>query len=338
MAGACDVARVLVTGAGGFIGSHLTEALVRSGEDVVAHVEYNSLGSRGWLDETPTEVQDSVEYFSGDIRDPYATSAALRGVDTVFHLAALIAIPHSYRSPHSYVETNVIGTLNVLQGALERDVSRIIHTSTSEVYGSARFVPITEEHPLQGQSPYSASKIGADQLAFSFHRSFGAPVTIVRPFNTYGPRQSARAVIPTIITQIAAGKKSIHLGSTEPTRDFSFVMDIVEGFLSASRTDGSDGEVVNLGSNFEIAVGDLVHEIAALMDSPVEIVTDELRVRPPLSEVERLWASNYKAAQLLRWRPAYAGLDGLRRGLASTIEWFIDPANRSAYRVDGYAV
>lgn len=338
MVGAFNVSRVLVTGASGFIGSHLTEALVREGHKVVAHVEYNSFGSRGWLDTIHKDTQAEIEFFSGDIRDPHATSLALKEIDTVFHLAALVAIPHSYRSPQAYIETNVLGTLNVLQGVREHDVGKMVHTSTSEVYGSAQFVPITEEHPLQGQSPYAASKIGADQLAYSFHQSFGTPVTIVRPFNTYGPRQSARAVIPTIITQIAAGKNTIQLGSTAPTRDFTYVGDVVDGFLKAAQAEESAGEVVNLGSNFEIAIGDLVHKIAGLMQSPVEFVTDDLRVRPALSEVDRLWAENKKASLLLGWKPSVAGLEGLSKGLASTIEWFSEPSHLAAYKTDVYNV
>jgi dTDP-glucose 4,6-dehydratase len=254
----------------------------------------------------------------------------------VLHLAALIAIPYSYHSPDTYVDTNVKGTLNVLQAARELGVKRIVHTSTSEVYGTARFVPITEEHPLQGQSPYSATKIAADQLAYSFFASFGLPVVIVRPFNTYGPRQSARAVIPTIITQIANGKRQIKLGAVSPTRDFNFVKDTVAGFIAAMNSDQGLGEVVNFGSNFEISIGDTVQLIAEVMNTEIEIVTDEDRLRPANSEVERLWADNSKARQLFGWQPSYGGREGFKRGLAETAEWFMNPANLASYKSDIY--
>ncbi len=330
--------KVLVTGADGFIGSHLTEALLSAGYDVRAFVLYNSFSSWGWLDHAPASVRQSLDVFAGDVRDPNGVRIAMRGCDAVLHLAALIAIPYSYHSPDTYVDTNVKGTLNVLQAARDLGVKRVVHTSTSEVYGTAKFVPITEEHPLQGQSPYSASKIGADQLAYSFFASFGLPVTIARPFNTYGPRQSARAVIPTIITQVANGKREIRLGSTSPTRDFNFVRDTVAGFIAAMESEGGLGEVVNFGSNFEISVGDTVRLIAEVMGRDIEVVTDEDRLRPQNSEVERLWADNGKARQMFGWTPAYAGLGGFRRGLEETARWFCDPSNLAAYKSDRYNI
>lgn len=324
--------KYLVTGADGFIGSHLVERLVRGGHEVRAFVLYNSFSSWGWLDDAPADLAGNFEIFAGDIRDPHGVRAAMKGCDVVLHLAALIAIPYSYHSPDTYVDTNVKGTLNVVQAARDLGVRRVVHTSTSEVYGTARFVPITEEHPLQGQSPYSASKIGADQMALSFHAAFGTPVTVLRPFNTYGPRQSARAVIPTIITQLAAGERKIRLGALHPTRDFSFVDDTVSGFVAAAEAAGTDGEVINLGSGFEIAIGDTAREIAASMGVDVEITGDAQRLRPEASEVERLWAGTEKARRLLKWTPTFGGIDGFRRGLARTIEWFRIPANLRRYK------
>ena len=328
--------RVLVTGADGFIGSHLTEALVRAGYDVRAFVLYNSFNSWGWLDQCAPDVRGQFEMFSGDIRDPHGVKEALKGCDAVLHLAALIAIPYSYHSPAAYVDTNVTGTLNVLQAARELGVRRLIHTSTSEVYGTARFVPITEDHPLQGQSPYAATKIAADQLAYSFYASFGLPVVIARPFNTYGPRQSARAVIPAIIIQIANGLRQIKLGAVSPTRDFNFVRDTVAGFLAALESEGGCGEVVNLGSNFETSIGDTAQLIARVMNVEIEIVTDDARLRPEKSEVERLWAANDKARQLFGWQPQYSGRAGFERGLAETAQWFSRPENLRAYKADLY--
>ncbi len=328
--------KILVTGADGFIGSHLTEALVRAGHRVKAFVLYNSFNSWGWLDHCSEDVKGGFEVFAGDVRDPHGVKEAMKGCDAVLHLAALIAIPYSYHSPDTYVDTNVKGTLNVLQAARDLSVARVVHTSTSEVYGTARFVPISEDHPLQGQSPYSATKIAADQLAYSFFASFGLPVVTVRPFNTYGPRQSARAVIPTIITQIASGRRQIRLGAVSPTRDFNFVGDTVAGFVAALNSDQGLGEVINIGSNFEISVGDTVQLIAEAMGAEVEILTDEARLRPENSEVERLWASNAKAQQLLGWQPAYGGRDGFRRGLELTAEWFRRPENLRAYKADIY--
>jgi len=330
--------KILVTGADGFIGSHLVEELVRSGYQVRAFVLYNSFNSWGWLDNCAAEVKGKFEVFSGDIRDPYCVKEAMKNCDGVLHLAALIAIPYSYYSPDTYVDTNVKGTLNVMQAARELQIQRVVHTSTSEVYGSARYVPITEDHPLQGQSPYSATKIAADQIAYSFYTSFGVPVMTVRPFNTYGPRQSARAVIPTIITQIANGKRQIKLGDTSPTRDFNFVKDIVSGFIAAFESDNGCGEVVNLGSNFEISVGESAKLIGEVMGKEIEVVSDMVRFRPPNSEVERLWADNSKALDLLGWAPRYAGREGFKRGLIETVNWFSDPNNLTKYKSDIYNV
>lgn len=327
---------ILITGADGFIGSHLTEALVRLGHNVRAFVMYNSFNSWGWLDNCAPDVKGQFQVFAGDIRDPNGVKQAIQGCDTVLHLAALIAIPYSYHSPDAYVDTNVKGTLNVLQAARQLGVRRVVHTSTSEVYGTARFVPITEEHPLQGQSPYSATKIGADHLAYSFYASFGLPVVTARPFNTYGPRQSARAVIPTIITQIASGQRVIKLGALSPTRDFNYVADTVAGFVAAMNSDIGHGEVVNFGSNFEISVGDTVRMVAEIMGAKVEIESDEVRFRPANSEVERLWADNQKAKTLFGWEPAYAGRAGLARGLKETIDWFTQPSNLAAYKTGVY--
>lgn len=330
--------KVLITGADGFIGSHLTETLVERGYDVRAFVMYNSLDSWGWLDEVPAAIRDSLDVVAGDIRDPFAVREALRGCDAVLHLAALIAIPFSYRAPQAYVETNIGGTLNVVQAARDLGLNKVVHTSTSEVYGTARFVPITEEHPLQGQSPYSASKIGADQLALSFHASFDVPVAVIRPFNTYGPRQSARAVIPTIITQIARGNRHIKLGAVTPTRDFSYVADTVNGFISVLESKAAVGKVINVGSDFEISIGDTARVIADVMNATIEIETEEARLRPASSEVERLWADNAKAKALLGWQPQYGDLDGFRRGLKHTVEWFQNPDNLRRYRVGRYVV
>lgn len=330
--------KILVTGADGFIGSHLTETLIRRGFDVRAFVFYNSFNSWGWLDNAEPSIRKGLDVFAGDIRDPHGVMDAMRGCDIVLHLAALIAIPFSYHSPDTYVDTNIKGTLNVLQAARKLGGIKVIHTSTSEVYGTARFVPITEEHPMLGQSPYSASKIGADQLAYSFFASFGLPVTIVRPFNTYGPRQSARAVIPTIITQIAAGQRHIKLGAIHPTRDFNFVMDTVEGFIQAAGSEKGIGEVVNFGSNFEVSIGETALLIAEVMGIQIDIESDEERLRPSNSEVERLWAANAKAHELFGWQPTYGGREGFKRGLQETIDWFSDGSNLAAYKVDRYNI
>lgn len=329
---------ILITGADGFIGSHLTEALVRMGYKARAFVVYNSFNSWGWLDYCAPDIKDRFEVFSGDIRDPHGIKEAMRGCDAVLHLAALIAIPYSYHSPDTYVDTNIKGTLNVLQAARELGVKRVIHTSTSEVYGTALFVPITEGHPLQGQSPYSATKIAADQLAYSFHSSFNLPVVIVRPFNTYGPRQSARAVIPTIITQIANGSRRIKLGAVSPTRDFNYVKDTVAGFIAVLNSENGLGEVVNIGSNFEISVGDTAQLIAEAMNAEIEIISDETRLRPENSEVERLWADNTKANKLFGWQPSYGGRAGFKRGLIETAEWFSRADNLCRYKSDLYNI
>ena len=327
---------ILITGADGFIGSHLTEALVKEGYKVKAFVSYNSFNSWGWLDRCDVEIKGQFEVISGDIRDYARVKEAMRGSDAVMHLAALIAIPYSYYSPETYLDTNVKGTLNILQAAREFGVGKVIHTSTSEVYGSAKFVPISESHPLQGQSPYSASKIAADQFAYSFYSSFGLPVVIVRPFNTYGPRQSARAVIPTIITQIASGQRRITLGALSPTRDFNYVDDTVAGFISALNSDQAIGEVVNFGSNYEISIGELAKLIAEVMCVDIEISSNEDRLRPINSEVERLWADNSKALELFNWQPQYAGVEGLRCGLQKTVKWFSEAENLNFYKVADY--
>jgi dTDP-glucose 4,6-dehydratase len=329
---------VLVTGADGFIGSHLTESLVRQGFRVRAFVMYNSFNSWGWLDKCDEDVKGNFEVVSGDIRDPYGVKAAMSGCDAVLHLAALIAIPFSYNSPGTYLETNIKGTLNVLQAVKELGIKRLIHTSTSEVYGTAQFVPITEEHRLLGQSPYSASKIGADQLAYSFYSSFDTPVLILRPFNTYGPRQSARAVIPTIITQILNGKNKIELGSTSPTRDFNYVKDIVSGFCAALVSKDGLGEIINLGSNFEVSIRDTARLIMELMGKTLKIDKDNQRVRPKGSEVERLWADNSKARRILGWEPAFSDIEGFKKGLNETIDWFKQPSSAISYKPDIYNI
>ena len=325
-------ATILVTGADGFIGSHLTEALVRQGYKVRAFVYYNSFNSWGWLDNCDEDVKGNFEVFAGDIRDPHGVKEAMKGCEAVLHLAALIAIPFSYHSPDSYVDTNIKGTLNVLQAARELGVKRVIHTSTSEVYGTAQFVPITEKHPLQGQSPYSATKIAADQLANSFYASFGLPVITIRPFNTYGPRQSTRAVIPTIITQIASGVHEIMLGAVNPTRDFTYVGDTVDGFIAALGAKTGFGEVINLGSNFEISIKETAQLISETMGVSIKITSDRERVRPEKSEVERLWADITKAKELISWEPSHAGREGFKRGLTETIQWFLNSGNLNSYK------
>jgi NAD dependent epimerase/dehydratase len=328
--------KILVTGADGFIGSHLTEELVRQGYNVRAFVFYNSYNSWGWLDYSTKEILNSLDIFSGDIRDPYGVKEAMKGCDVVLHLAALIAIPYSYHSPSTYVETNVKGTLHILQAARELGIEKIVHTSTSEVYGTARFVPITEDHPLQPQSPYSATKIGADSIAMSFYHAFDMPVTIVRPFNTYGPRQSARAIIPTVITQIATRNNKVAVGALHPTRDFNYVTDIVMGFIAAMHSRESIGEVINLGSSYEISMADTVKLIADIKGVEIQIETDPVRLRPEKSEVERLWSDNSKAKRLLGWEPHYGGLEGFARGLTETIQWFADSDNLKMYKAGIY--
>lgn len=327
--------KILVTGADGFIGSHVVETLVKSGHDVRAFVLYNSFNSWGWLDESDKAIRDSIDIFAGDIRDPHGVDKAVEKQEVILNLAALIAIPYSYHSPDTYIDTNIKGTLNILQAARRHGVKRVVQTSTSEVYGTAQYIPIDEAHPLHPQSPYAATKVGADQLALSFHASFGVPVGILRPFNTYGPRQSARAVIPTIISQLA-NKSKVKLGSLSPTRDFSFVQDTANGFLAAAQSDAIVGQTINLGSGFEISIKETAETIAKLMNTKLELVDDEQRVRPENSEVERLHASIEKAKTLLGWQPELKGLAGFETGLKKTIEWFSNPKNLSRYKADRY--
>lgn len=330
--------KVLLTGADGFIGSHLAERLVRDGHDVRAIVVYNSMDSWGWLDTVPSEVTSQMEIVPGDIRDPALMMSAVAGREAVLHLAALIAIPYSYVAPDLYVQTNIQGTLNLLNGARAAEVDRFIHTSTSEVYGTARYVPMDEGHPLQGQSPYSASKIGADQMVNSFYTSFGLPAVTIRPFNTFGPRQSARAVIPTIISQLAAGKREVQLGALSPTRDFTYVSDTVGGFAAALGSSEGAGEVLNLGAGFEISIGQTFSSIAEVMGVDAVAIEDPNRLRPQNSEVERLFSDNSKAKEILGWSPELAGVDGFKTGLASTVEWFVNHDNLKRYRTNAYTV
>ncbi len=324
--------KVLITGSEGFIGSHLTETLVELGAEVTALVQYNSFNNWGWIDTFNDKIKDSIEVVTGDIREYDNMKRIIKGKDVVFHLAALIAIPYSYLSPMAYVRTNVEGTTNVLEACRDYEVEKIIHTSTSETYGTALYVPIDEKHPMQGQSPYSASKIAADKMAESFYRSFGTPVATIRPFNTYGPRQSARAVIPTIISQILSGKREIRLGSLTPTRDFNYVKDTVEAFISVAESDKTIGQVVNVGSNHEISIGDLARNIIELTNNEVKIICDEERLRPEKSEVNRLWADNAKIKELIGWEPKYA----LKEGLKETIHWIEN--NMEYYKPDIYNV
>lgn len=327
---------ILITGADGFIGSHLAETLVKQGKKVKAFVYYNSFNSFGWLDNS-TFIKD-MEIFSGDVRDPYAVKQAIKGCSHVLNLAALIGIPYSYYSPNSYIDTNINGVLNLLNAARDNGVEKFVHTSTSEVYGTANYVPIDEKHPLNAQSPYAASKIGADQLALSFYQSFNMPISILRPFNTYGPRQSARAVLPTIISQILQDKKTIKLGKISPTRDFNYIHDTVSGFISALNASNDLGEVINIGSNFEISIKDSVNIIANILNKNISIDTDENRIRPDKSEVERLWCNNSKAEELYGWKPKFAGIEGFTKGLTSTIDWFSNNDNLSKYKADIYNI
>ncbi len=324
--------KVLITGADGFIGSHLTESLLKRGYEVKAFTMYNSFNTWGWLDTLSKESLNQIEIISGDVRDPNGVRDAMKGVDGVFHLAALIAIPFSYHSPDSYVDTNIKGTLNVLQAARELGTERIMITSTSEVYGTAQYVPIDEKHPFQGQSPYSATKIGADRLAESFYRSFNLPISIVRPFNTYGPRQSARAVIPTIISQLLSGKKEIKLGSLTPTRDFNYVKDTAAGFIAIAESDKTIGEEINIATQQEISIGELTSEIINQINPEARIICDEQRIRPEKSEVNRLLGSNEKIKRLTDWVPHYT----FEQGIKETISWFED--NLSRYKVDLYNI
>jgi NAD dependent epimerase/dehydratase len=326
--------KILVTGADGFIGSHLVEGLLDKGCHVRAFVLYNAFNSKGWLDTFPKKKLDEIDVFAGDIRDPNGVRKAMQGMDMVFHLAALIAIPFSYHSPDSYVDTNIKGTLNVLQAARDTACNRVLITSTSEVYGTAQYVPIDERHPFQGQSPYSATKIGADRIAESFYRSFNTPVTIVRPFNTYGPRQSARAVIPTVVTQLLAGATEIKLGSIHPTRDFNYVKDTVDGFIAIADTQATIGEEINIASQQEISIGQLAREIIDQINPTARVVSDDIRIRPEKSEVERLLGSNEKIRRLTGWQPAYT----LKQGIRETIEWFRDEENLRRYQWDVYNI
>lgn len=325
--------KVLVTGADGFIGSHLTETLVEMGYDVRAFVLYNSFNTWGWLDYIPKEIKNNIDVFAGDVRDPNRLKMAVKDCELIFHLAALIAIPYSYLAARSYLETNIIGTLNVCQAALENKC-RVIHTSSSEVYGTAQYVPINEKHPLQPQSPYSASKIGADSIAMSFYHSFKLPLTIARPFNTYGPRQSARAIIPTIISQIVGEKKQIKLGNIKPTRDFTFVKDICQGFLELAASEEATGEIFNIGSNFEISIGDLFKLIKKFMRSDVELVAEDNRKRPDKSEVFRLWCDNSKINKFTGFIPKYK----IEQGLKETIRWYTQKDNLSRYKTNIYNI
>jgi len=326
--------KVLVTGADGFIGSHLVERLINEGCSVRAFAYYNSFNTWGWIDTFDKEIVKQIDVFSGDIRDPNGVRTAMKDIDVVFHLAALIAIPYSYHSPDSYIDTNIKGTLNVLQAARDIECSKVLVTSTSEVYGTAQYVPIDEKHPYQGQSPYSASKIGADRIAESFWRSFQMPITIVRPFNTYGPRQSARAVIPTIITQLLSGEKVIKLGSMTPTRDFNYVKDTVSGFVEIAKSDQTIGEEINIANENEISIGDTAKMLIKMIDPSAEIFCDEMRLRPELSEVNRLLGANSKIKKLTRWRPEYTFEVGIRE----TIEWFRTGDNLKRYKSDIYNV
>lgn len=326
------MANILVTGADGFIGSHLTEMLVKQGYQVKALSQYNPFNNWGWLEDI--DCLDQVEVLSGDVRDPHYCKHITQGIDVIYHLAALIAIPYSYVAPDSYVDTNIKGTLNICQAALDNKVRRVVHTSTSEVYGTAQYVPIDEKHPLQPQSPYSASKIAADAMAMSFYNAFGLPLTIARPFNTYGPRQSARAVIPTIITQIANGKKQIQLGDVSPTRDFNYVEDTCRGFIALAESDQTLGETVNIGSNAEISIGDTLNLIKDIMHSDVEFIVDEQRLRPEKSEVNRLWCDNGKIKALTGFESQVDLKEGLRR----TVDWFLQPENLKQYKSGIYNV
>lgn len=323
---------VLITGADGFIGSHLTEMLVKEGSTVKALSQYNSFNNWGWLEDV--NCKNDIEVLCGDIRDPHYMKKITRDIDIIFHLAALIAIPYSYIAPDSYIDTNIKGTLNICQAALDNGVQKVIHTSTSEVYGTAQYVPIDEKHPIQPQSPYSATKVGADAIAESFYRAFNLPLSIARPFNTYGPRQSARAVIPTIITQILNGKKEIKLGDTTPTRDFNFVKDTCRGFIELANCEKANGEIINIGSNYEISVGDTLELIKKLMKSDVKFIQDKSRLRPEKSEVNRLWCDNTKINKFTGFKPQYS----FEQGLKETIDWFKNPDNLKKYKADIYNV
>jgi NAD dependent epimerase/dehydratase len=330
--------KILVTGADGFIGSHLVEHLVHSGHSVRALTQYNSFGTHGWLDTISREIWNEVEVVTGDVRDSFGVRSAVSGCEAVCHLAALIAIPYSYVNPMSYVDTNVVGTLNVLQACRDCNVGRLVHTSTSEVYGSAQYVPIDESHPLHAQSPYAATKVAADQLAYSYYSSFDLDVVTIRPFNTYGPRQSLRAVIPTIITQVARGASQLDLGASNTTRDFNYYADTVRGFGLAVITPGLAGQTINLASNFEVEISDVVRIVSRIVGRDVELRFDDTRSRPAKSEVVRLWGANDKAKQMLDWQPIYGGLDGFSRGLHETYTWFTEVENLARYSTKSYSL
>mgnify|MGYP001435028578 CR=1 FL=1 len=332
------MSRILVTGADGFIGSHLVELTIKRGFKVRAFCFYNSQGSWGWLENLPKDIQESMEVYLGDIRDYKSVKNAMSGCDQVFHLASLIAIPYSYRAPSSYIETNINGTLNILESAKELGIEHVVHTSTSETYGTARYVPIDEKHPISAQSPYAASKIGADQIALSYWRSFSTPVSIIRPFNTYGPRQSTRAVIPTIITQIAAGETDIKLGKLTPTRDFNFVEDTCESFLSILSSKKTIGKIINSASNFEISIGDTAKLISEVMNKKIQISTEDERLRPENSEVERLFGDNSLLKEITGWEPKYSGIEGFKKGLKITANWFANKDNLKSYKIGNYSI
>ena len=330
--------KALVTGSDGFIGSHLVESLLKDGIEVKAFCFYNSNNSWGWLDRVPKEVKNNIEVFLGDIRDPYCVKEAMKGCNVVYHLAALIGIPYSYLAPLSYVDTNIKGTLNILQSAKELEVEKVVHTSTSETYGTAQFIPINEKHPLVGQSPYAASKIGADHMALSYHKSFATPITILRPFNTYGPRQSTRAVIPTIITQIASDMKIVKLGELSTTRDFNFVEDTCNAFKAIAKSKKTIGKVLNAASNFEVSIMETAKLISEIMNVEIEIISENERKRPKDSEVNRLFGDNSLLKQLTDWEPKFSGINGFKDGLAITVEWFSKKENLDIYKANKYAI
>ena len=330
--------KILVTGADGFIGSHLVEKLVSSGYNVKAFVLYNSQNSWGWLDHVDKSIKDEIEVISGDIRDPFLLSKVLNDCEIVYHLAALIAIPYSYISPISYIKTNIIGTLNLLEAAKNKGVKKFIHTSTSEIYGTAKYVPIDENHPINSQSPYAASKTGADQLVLSYFKSFNLPAVILRPFNTYGPRQSNRAIIPTVITQILKGNNKIKVGNIHPTRDFTYIDDTVNGFICALKSKNIEGKVLNLGAGFEISIKETITIIAKLIGTDIEIITDLERIRSKSSEVDRLYSNNSLASEILNWQPKFKGVEGFKTGLKKSIDWFSDKKNLSKYNSSFYNI
>ena len=328
--------KIFITGADGFIGSHLVEQLIYKGYEIKALAQYNSFNNYGWLEDLDSKVKNNFEKHLGDVRDFSQISNLMKGCDIVFHLASLIGIPYSYTAPQSYIDTNITGTLNVIQSARDNEIAKIIHTSTSEVYGTAQFVPITEKHPLNGQSPYSASKIAADQIAYSFYSSYNTPVSICRPFNTYGPRQSMRAVIPNIIIQLINGNTKVKLGNINTTRDFNFIKDTVSGFIAVMKNEESIGDVFNIGSNYEIKISDVLKVISSKMKLDIKVEVDKKRIRPEISEVERLWADNSKAIKKLNWVPEYSNLSGFEKGIEETLYWFSDPKNICKYNNTGY--